>query len=127
MQLQPVNHIGYQYFHVFKFPDGKKQEVPTTAEDYRQLGGTDPKNPKLKGAAWDYSYETLKFDTPSGFLEEGQYADVEGKYKSIYPIGEKTSFSVAMDDVTSDGTLKQSGFQKVAEEKILMVKNVNSV
>lgn len=88
MKLEKVLQKGYQYFHKFKANNGSFFEVGTTQEDYQQLGSKNPNNPTNPNGTWNCSYECLKFDTPSGFLEDGKYAIVDkkgvpGQYKVI--------------------------------------------
>jgi hypothetical protein len=87
--LEKVNIIGDKYVHVFRSINNPNQilEVETTQEDYEQLATPQHKDPvPPDGFRWDGSIVRKKYDTPSGDLEDGQYAEytliqakVEGK------------------------------------------------
>lgn len=74
--LTKVNIIGFKYVHFFVNEEGHLLEVETTKEDYEQLGTSTPVNPTPpKGFTWVSSVTRMKYDTPSGDLEDNQYAD----------------------------------------------------
>lgn len=76
MQLKEAKVIGEICYHYFKMKDGTYTRVECTRDDYDQLGQQNPKNPTLDGGEWSYSKKDNLYDTPSGDLEDGYYADV---------------------------------------------------
>jgi hypothetical protein len=81
--LKKLNIVGEIFFHVFKDKDGKLIEVETTEEDYRQLGKKNPKNPTKEGCTWHHSYSDYKYDSASGRMEDGTYADNGNGYRIL--------------------------------------------
>lgn len=75
--MQQVNIIGKKYVHVFRRSDGVLIEQETDAADYFQLGQPNPVNPSLPDCVWLNSHERQLFDTPSGDIEDDQYAVME--------------------------------------------------
>ena len=73
-----VNIIGEKYVHVFK-KDGQISEDIITKKEYLSLSEPGAKSPAKKGWEWSLSKCCPLFDTPSGNLEDGQYADIDGK------------------------------------------------
>ena len=74
MKLRKANIIGFSYYHRFKKPNGNEYEKEISAEEYASLS----KNGKPNNTdEWLHSYETYKFDSPSGKLEDGMYAQLQ--------------------------------------------------
>ena len=74
-KFQEVSIIGKGYYQNFRDPkSGSVVVEETTKENYEVLATKDYPQPAKVDYEWGGSYETLKFDTPSGFLEDGQYA-----------------------------------------------------
>jgi hypothetical protein len=71
--LTKVNIIGTSYYDVFSV-DGEKVEVEISKEEYEALA-TNSRKPKLDRGEWKVSYITHKYDSDSGKLEEGTYAE----------------------------------------------------
>ncbi len=70
VQLTKVHIIGTQYLDIFD--DGT--EVQSTAAAYHALALPHPVNPKKAGANWVVSVERPLYDTPSGNLDDNEYA-----------------------------------------------------
>ena len=81
IELTKINVIGERFFHVFEDSDGNTVEEETTEDDYRQLGTDAPVNPVKEGHVWKLSFSDHKYDTVSGRMEEGCYAENGEKYK----------------------------------------------
>jgi hypothetical protein len=69
--------VGYEAEAIVEeILNNTKVEIETTKEDYEQLSGPNPKNPEYNGDLdWLHSLTRKKFNTASGDLEDGQYAD----------------------------------------------------
>lgn len=74
--LQKVNIIGVKYVHIFRNEAGIL-EIECTKEEYDALGLPGAGAPDItpKGYEWVTSQGRNKYDTASGDLEDGQYAD----------------------------------------------------
>lgn len=113
--LTKVNIIGDKYVHVFQNALGEIYEVETTKEDYDQLatpGHVDPTPPE--GFVWANSHSRKKYDTPSGDLEDNQYADyglvhVKVAGKDVVQV---ESTKVINDELSTDVVLKDESFTK---------------
>lgn len=76
--LQKVNIIGDKYYHAFLKEGSTIEycEVEITQQEYEDLALPGAGSPAVpKGFTWSHSGCRKKFDTPSGDLEDGQYAD----------------------------------------------------
>lgn len=75
--LQKVNIIGTKYVHVFhKEGTNEILERETTKEGYYITTVVDPMWPKApQGFKYVFSVTRKRFDTASGDLEDGQYAE----------------------------------------------------
>lgn len=73
--LFPGGDPNARYGHIFKsMIDGSKIVVDATHEEYQSLRATGkPEAPD--GYDWDCSFAANRYDTPSGSLEEGFYAE----------------------------------------------------
>lgn len=77
--LEQVNIIGDKYVHVFYSADNLL-EIECTKEEYEALGLPNAGQPTPpKGYTWASSHIRKKFDTLSGDLEDGQYADYDSE------------------------------------------------
>lgn len=72
--LTKRNIVGKWGFHVFE-KDGITVEVPCTEEEYNALALPNAGQPTKENFVWKFSYRTDKFDTPTGFLSENEYAE----------------------------------------------------
>ena len=77
VKLEEVPYLGEGFFHWFRNnKTGEEISVECTEAEYNTMtvkGGAE-NNPAKRGHIWLYSWGgTVKVDTPSGFLEEGQY------------------------------------------------------
>ena len=79
MILRKIDILKPAYIHVFERIDGSFFEIETTKADYEQLGQSRHKDPSRLDGKWRHSYAFYKFDTASGKLEDGQYADEDGR------------------------------------------------
>ncbi len=68
MKLTQVNIIGNVYRDCFSLQDVRAEEV-TTKEKYESLV-----RPEKDGQVWSYSYTDHLYDSASGSLENGQFA-----------------------------------------------------
>lgn len=80
-KLTKKTYLGKGYIHVFKKKeDGKEIVVPCTQEDYDALSLPNAPQPVLTGYEWSHSAGgTIKVDTPTTILSDGEYAEVEGE------------------------------------------------
>lgn len=82
--LKKVNIVGNLYYHVFQNNnDSTFVKVETTEEEYKNLNKKNPFNPTMEGFTWKYSFGDYKYDTQSGKLEEGKYADNGDGYRAM--------------------------------------------
>ena len=108
--LERKNFIGYWYFHRF-LKNGVEFDIETTKADYLQLGGKNPVNPTRVDSRWVCSFQSPKFDTPSGHIEEGTFCviDEEGGNIIAKPKGKKAcNPSVSDFSDISKGELKDN-------------------
>jgi hypothetical protein len=75
MQLTKVNLLGPWFINRFKDSEGNGVIEETTEEAYKALAESGAEQPTKEGCTWLCSSETLKFDTATGKLSEGEYAD----------------------------------------------------
>lgn len=85
MELELKTPIGEKAFNVFKNQSGAEEKVEISLESYSGLGEHDSGQPSKDGCVWVYSYKSLAFDTDSGSLEDGQYADCGEHYAVKLP------------------------------------------
>ena len=75
------NHLtktGGAHFHIFiRDMDGVRVVERTTAKIHALMKGKDGQihNPQKTGHTWSHTIGRNEYDTPSGELEEGQYAE----------------------------------------------------
>ncbi len=101
-KLTKVNHLGQWHGHFFEV-DGKEVMVECSLEEYRALGVKGAGAPPGPGK-WLYSSGRMrKFDTNTGFIQEGQWAEVEDG-KILVAIGYDQAFVEPHDIV--DNRLK---------------------
>lgn len=79
MILTKVNIIGEQAWHVFVDGKGNLIEEECTVADYDKLALPNPINPTKEGCTWKFSRKDFKYDTLSGRLENGCYAEHNGR------------------------------------------------
>ena len=72
MILRKVNIGADRYFHKFQLSDGTISYRTTTKEEYGGLNYS--VKPTKTDAVWLSSSSRIGFDTPSGELDDGQYA-----------------------------------------------------
>lgn len=104
MELTKINTVGRWYFHQYEL-DGEFYTQECTKEEYDALALPGASAPNLpKGAKWINSQgNAAKFDTPSGFIENGQYAEVNGL--NIVKIAGVQAVPIEQKDITQDGIL----------------------
>lgn len=77
VKLVEVPYIGEGYYHWFRNNETQEEVAEEcTEEEYNAMTGEAGalNNPTKKGYTWLYSWGgTVKVDTPSGFLSEGQF------------------------------------------------------
>ena len=100
MKLGKANIIGNVYFHRFRMKDGSIKEVECTQGEYEALASPNPTNPTIKNGAWVMSYSNYKYDTPSGTLEDGMYADNGTTY--AVKLAGKAQADVEKGEITKD-------------------------
>lgn len=91
MNLKKVNVVGNIYQHFFIMKNGEIKKIECTQEQYRFLEMPNAKNPTVKNGIWDRSYVNYRYDTVSGDLEDGTYAEsgdvyavkIAGKQKDV--------------------------------------------
>ena len=115
--LNKVEKIGEQFCHVFiNNRDKSETVVSVTEKEYRSLAERNATMPTLSGHSWKMSVETSRFNTESGFLEKGNYADM-GNGEVIINTGEPSRFSLPMikkEGVVS-GKLVRKGLDELKE------------
>jgi hypothetical protein len=103
MQLTKVNVLGEWFWH--RWTDGTETE--TTADEYHALASGGAPTPP-EGKTWQFSYAGPKYDTATGKLLDGQYADNVDNYAVVidnfhtYVTKEKI-----VDDVLDDSFLPE--------------------
>lgn len=102
MRLERKIPIGEKAFNVFADAEGKERRIEISLDDYASLGLERAKQPSMDGHEWRYAYKRLDFDTASGSLEDGQYADC-GEHYAVKLEGAK-EVAVAKSAL-SDGVL----------------------
>lgn len=91
---------------------GSPITVPCSLEEYTALGMKGAVAPLApEGYAWKISVRDNKFDTPSGFLEDGQYAEENGKYV-VKLAGFKGRVSVPLQSIVND-IISDEGIERV--------------
>lgn len=109
IKLTQVNIIGQSYFHKFLMDDKTVEFIECSQEDYEALNKKNPINPTIENGEWKYSLSRRKLDTPSGYIENGQYfIDTESVVVGL-PTGEISSIDI---DQINDGIISD----KIAEE-----------
>lgn len=89
--LQKINIIGDWYFHHFRMGDGSSKDVETTQADYAQLSLPGAVIPSINDGIWIGSDARRKFDSASGNLEKGQYAQDGSNFHSCDSDGHITT------------------------------------
>jgi hypothetical protein len=79
--MQKVTCLGPWYVNGFIDGEGKEIVEETSQSEYEALALSGAGQPSKEGCEWFCSCDTLKFDTPTGKLREGEYAeDPNGGY-----------------------------------------------
>lgn len=113
LSLAKKNIIGEHAFHVF-IKDGVEIRVPCSLEEYAALGLKGAGAPPTpEGYTWKLSFRDNKFDTPSGFLEDGQYAEENGRYV-VKLAGHRGRISVFATDIIDD-VISDKGIERVRD------------
>lgn len=74
--LERVNIVGYKYINVFRNDNDEETIQEITEQEYKNIAlGSEFHPVAPDGFVWAFSVEKYLFDTPSGELEDGQYAD----------------------------------------------------
>jgi hypothetical protein len=103
-----------QCYHVFEDSSGNEVVEECSLEDYRALALSNAGQPKREGLTWKFSIESIKFDTPSGFLEKGCYWDAgDGTYcVSLDNERKFRNFNVSIGNLTG-GELKTAALAEL--------------
>lgn len=73
--------IGTKSFFIFESEKDKSRiEVPCTEDEYDKLILRNSEKPNRDGYVYVGAYKNWKFDTPSGDLENGYYAEYNDKF-----------------------------------------------
>lgn len=114
VKLVEVPYLGEGYFHWFR--NNETQELVSeecTEEEYNAMIGEAGalNNPTKKGHTWLYSWGgTVKVDTPSGFLSEGQFT--RRGTDTVVHAGEKDIVVVSNEKVDDRNEFDKSSIRK---------------
>jgi len=74
MQLTKVTETTEEHaFHVW-IKDGVETKEEISIEEYLALGIKGASQPQKTGHEWKASFKAFKYDTPDGFMQDGQYS-----------------------------------------------------
>lgn len=101
MKLQKIQQTGMWFGHFYKDKAGARAFVECTEAEYLALGLKGAGKPDVPGE-WICSGHYMKFDTPSGQLDDGCYADMGGVALANVAgmVGD-----IQLDKIAIDGTL----------------------
>lgn len=106
--LKKAKEVGRACYSEFKKPNGKIVRERLSCDEYWKVAKV--KNypqPRKAGHEWAHSYETILFDTPSGDLEEGYYADGGTKEKKplLGRLMNRANAAIAYDTTSNGGSV----------------------
>ncbi len=112
MQLQRVNIIGKQGFHVYyRDSDGRRVEVSITHQEYIDRRDNVVPFPEKLGHTGNMSYETHLYDTPDGQLGEGQVAHDPSGQTSIVRLPGQRTIAIIKDEMDVD-RIRSKGIER---------------
>ena len=123
MELNKVNIVGDKFVHVYKNDIGEILEVECTENDYLSIKQNGV--PTKKGYVWEHSVKRPKYDTPSGNIEDNQYALYGNTDKYFVKLPEKIEFEIEKDRIVSsqlDVVEIQDKIEMVRDEQIISIK-----
>jgi len=82
--LKEISVVGSRYINIFKMDDESIVKVETTESNYNQLNDSNHIDPTIENGVWDSSYSVNKYDTDSGYINNGEYVDNIDNYLVKY-------------------------------------------
>lgn len=110
VELTKINIVGKSFFNVFEDKSGNIIEVEITEKEHSEL---EKNKPTKEGCVWLHSTSGFKYDTPSGKMEDGCYADNGGDYRVM--INGVNKNCVKRSDIVA-GKISQSKIDSIVAE-----------
>ena len=111
IELTKVNIGTNRYVHKFKLSDGTVVTENTTQESYDNLSVKDSPRPVKVGTTWFMSSIRIGFDTPTGELDDNQYATQANGSHWVKLVG--YDMEKILPDHVKNGILSEEGQTEV--------------
>lgn len=105
MQLRKLNVTGTAYYNVFVMKDGTEKRVNETKAQHEAFAQKNARLPTKQNGTWVRSYSAPMYDSDSGDLEQGCYAQLNEDSCIVNIEGKRISVISAQeikDDVLND-------------------------
>jgi len=108
--LTKVNVVGTKYVLYFRIPDGSEIITEVSKSDYEALAKKNPAVPTNPGGVFVRGEARACFDTVSGDIEEGQYAQI-GQGYLLRRIGDARVYTTGLSNIQNGVIVDEEGIR----------------